>query len=63
MNEMWIRVPCSASSCPEWRRANSEGWIELRTSDVPDEMIVFTPAEWEALGEAFKRGDLDQDTP
>jgi hypothetical protein len=57
----WRRVPCDASSCPEWRRIEEIIW--LRSDRWPQMTVGFSLAEWKALGAAFKNGDLDLDTP
>jgi hypothetical protein len=62
MSDRWQRVPCSTNSCPEWRQVG-DVIIILRSSAILDRSVWFTLAEWKALGEAFKRGDLDQAKP
>jgi hypothetical protein len=62
MTDTWHRIPCDASSCPEWRRW-PDGNVGLRNSARPITPIWFTAAEWAALIAAAKNGDLDQDTP
>lgn len=60
MNEQleWIRSSfCSSHSCAEVARL-PDGQIGFRRSDKPDEIVIFTPEEWEPFLMGVQAGEF-----
>lgn len=53
----WIRPDCESGSCVEV--ATEHGYVLVRSSNIPLELIRFTPAEWEAFLIDAKKGAFD----
>lgn len=60
MNNQWIRAKCSTSACVE---VNSGGSIVgVRSSNDPENVVIFTHEEWTTFLDGVKAGDFDGTT-
>lgn len=53
----WVRPECDSGHCVEV--TTEHGFVLVRSSNMPLELIRFTPEEWQTFLEAAKRDAFD----